>query len=122
MKNGNDASATTLMSACKTALKAVERKNDKLATLQGEYMAACKAEREDIKDIYATAKDRGVQTRALKMLVKHRAIRHRMDRDIVGLEEDIRAAFQNYDHAANKWDTTPLGAASKGPSVVAMAS
>lgn len=109
MKNGSGVTELkTVMGELKKALTLVERKNDKLATLQGSYMAACKAEREDIKDIYAAAKDKGVITRSLKMLVKHRAIRHRMDRDIVGLEEDIRSAFNSYDFAASKWDTTPL--------------
>lgn len=119
MKNGRT-NQPNIASAMKAALQSVERKNDKLASMQGEYMASCKAVREDIRSIYATAKDKGVITRALKTLIKTRAMARRMNVEIEGMEADIQDAYNVYARAALAWDSTPLAAA-KGASDAAMA-
>lgn len=92
-------------------LARVENVLDELERMKGEYMAACKAKRADIKEIYTEAKDAEVPVKALKGLVKYREL----ERKQAALEEAIPdeevSEFQILVEALGDFGDTELGQA-----------
>jgi len=86
-ENGN-----TLESRAARFLKDIENCNVELDSMRGTYMSDCKTVRQQIKDIYSEAKDAGVNTRALKGVVKHRQLARK--------QEKIAASIDDVDDAA----------------------
>ena len=85
--------------------------DDELATLKGEYMAACKGPRSKIKDILATAKEADINMRAFReVLAKHRDARAQ-ERRIADLEADDASAYELMLQALGEFGDTPLGKA-----------
>src|SRR4029077_2119707 len=55
-------------------LREVDRCDDELASLKGEYMQECKGPREEIDEIKSRAKEAGVPTRVFSTLIKNRRL------------------------------------------------
>jgi uncharacterized protein (UPF0335 family) len=86
----------------------IEALYGELETLKGEYMEQCKELREQMQDTYADAKSRGVDTKALKAVVKIR----KLERKIGAIEEgDVGEAYDNYRAKIGHWGETPLAKA-----------
>jgi len=99
------------LTALKKALTQIEKKIDKLESMKGEYMAACKSVREEIAEQYRIAKDKGVMKRALKTLVAMRQLQRRMEDTVNDLDEDIAEEYTAYAEAVAGWEGTPLAEA-----------
>lgn len=74
-------------------LQRVEHMLDEIEQLGTEYKLACKERRSDIRDIYAEARDHGVEVRSLKGLVKHRKL---MRKDAAITEDFDDAEYAAY--------------------------
>lgn len=76
-------------------IERIESIDEDLASLQGTYMAQCKARREDKKTIYGEAKDKGLATRALKGVVKARRLQRKIDAIDDDFDIDESAAYRD---------------------------
>lgn len=79
------------------ALPFIERVENVLAELdsmKGEYMAACKAKRGDIKEIYAEVKDADLPVKAIKKIVKRREL----ERKQLAIDESMKGEEGEYDY------------------------
>lgn len=74
-------------------LKRIETLIAEGESAQGTYMAECKERREDIKEIYEEAKDAGVAVKALKGIVKKRALEKKIAAIPAGLDIDEASAY-----------------------------
>jgi len=84
----------TLEARAMPFLARIEDHNANLDSLRGSYMAGCKVVRAKIKDVYAEAKDAGVNPRALKGVVKHRQLARKQEKIAASLEDvDDAAAY-----------------------------
>ncbi len=92
-------------------LARVENRLTELERMKGEYMAACKGVREEIKEIYTEAKDADVPTRALKGLVKYRQLAKKQDAIADTIAEDEVSEFEMLVEALGEFGTTELGQA-----------
>lgn len=84
----------------------IENLLDEIEKAKSAYMNECKERRQDIRDIYAEAKDAGVNVKALRGLVKHREMAAKLEAIPDGFEEDEREAYETLVAALG-----PLGAA-----------
>lgn len=82
-----------------------------LDRMKGEYMAACKAKREDIKEIYKEAKDDDVPVRALKGLVKYRELERKQSAIEETIPDEEVSEFEMLVEALGDYADTPLGQA-----------
>lgn len=87
-------------------LKRIETMLAEMESAKGTYMAECKERREDIKEIYVEAKDAGVPVKALRGVVKMRALDKKLNAIADGLDEDEAEAYELLCEALG-----PLGAA-----------
>lgn len=78
----------------KPFLERLEVLNAEVESAKGTYMAEAKARREDIKEVYAEAKDAGVPVKALKGLVKKRELQRKADAISAGMDIDEAAAYE----------------------------
>ena len=75
-------------------LKRIERLLDDLESERGTYMSRCKPLHEDIREVYAEAKDHGVAVKALKGLVKWRELEKKQAGIATDFEDiDEKATF-----------------------------
>jgi len=90
----------------------VENLHKDLQTERGKYMATCKAIREDIKVVFAEAKDEGFPNKSLKAVVKARELERKANaqRDDLG-DLDLQDKFDMIRHALGDLADTPLGKA-----------
>lgn len=75
-------------------LKRIETLMREMESHKGTYMAECKERRSDIKEIYTEAKDAGVPVKALRGVVKARALERKLDAIPDGLDMDEAAAYE----------------------------
>lgn len=87
--------ANTLEGRAAPFLERIERVTEEGESAKGSYMAKCKERREDIKQIYIEAKDAGIATRALKAVVKRRALVKKIDALDAGLDIDEASQFRH---------------------------
>lgn len=87
-------------------LKRIETLLAEMESAKGTYMAECKEWREDIKEIYTEAKDGGVPVKALRGVVKARALDKKLKSIGDGFDIDEKAAYETLCEALG-----PLGAA-----------
>jgi uncharacterized protein (UPF0335 family) len=85
--------ANSLAGIAEPFVERIENVHKDLETLKGEYMQRCQARREDIKQIYTDAADNGVNRRALKGVVKARALQRKIDGIDDDFEPDEAAAY-----------------------------
>jgi hypothetical protein len=92
-------------------LQQIAEVDDELASLKGEYMAACKGPRQKIKTILAEVREGGVNLTAFReILTRHRDAR-RAERRIADLEADDLDAYSLMEQALGEFGDTPLGKA-----------
>lgn len=116
-KNGSGEGSNILpdRTALKKCMKGIEDCLDRIATLKGEYMASCKEIREEMKEIYADAKEKGVITRAVKQLIETRILQSRIQEGVEKLDVDDVDVYWAYADAVLSWDDTPLARAAARP-------
>jgi uncharacterized protein (UPF0335 family) len=90
-------------------IKGVEDNLDRLASMKGEYMEACKEVRADIADLYAQARGRGANVRAIRAVIKARILSAQIADAVSLMERDTMLAYYAYGEAMSAWVTTPLG-------------
>lgn len=86
--------ANSLEGKSQNFLKRIETINADADSARGTYMAECQVRNEDRKEIYTEAKGAGVPVRALKGLVKKRALQRKADAIADGLDMDESAAYE----------------------------
>jgi len=74
-------------------MERIETLHADLESERGKYMAACKSIREDVKVVYQEAKDAGCNAKALRSLIKWRALEKRQQMIEGGLDEDEGAIY-----------------------------
>lgn len=92
-------------------LSEIDRHDDELDRLRGEYMAACKPSHESIREILKEARESGVNMRAFRIVLKgHRFERKQLAAidELDGEEADAHAEMLE---ALGEFADTPLGAA-----------
>jgi len=77
--------ANSLGAIAQPLVTRIENVHTDLESLKGEYMQRCGALREDIKQICIDAKAKGVNPRALRGIVKARALQRKID----GIDDDF---------------------------------
>lgn len=86
-KNSMEGKAEGFLSRIETLLAEME-------TAKSVYMNECKERRADIKEIYGEAKDAGVIPKALRGVVKARALEKKLDAIPDGFDDDESAAYE----------------------------
>jgi len=74
-------------------MERIETLHADLESERGKYMAACKTIREDVKVVFQEAKDAGVNVKALRGLIKWRALEKRQEMIEGGLDDDEAAVY-----------------------------
>jgi uncharacterized protein (UPF0335 family) len=90
----------------------IENMHDEMESAKGEYMAECKARREDIKSIYDEAKDEGIPKKALKAVITARQLERKAKAardDLADL--DLQDKFDLIRLKLGDLSETPLGEA-----------
>ena len=87
-------------------LKRIEALYEELGSEQGKYMAEAARIKDDIADVYAEAKDKGVAVKPLKGLVKWRQLERKQEAIAAKLEDDDGAIYARLVETLG-----PLGAA-----------
>ena len=83
---------------------------DELATERGEYMNRCRQIRGDIKDAVQAAKDEhGIPKKALRTVIKRRALLAKVEDLETELEADDQTAFRQLRVALGDFADLPLG-------------
>jgi len=91
----------------------IENLNRDLEKLKSDYMNECKAVRADIKEVVGEADDKGVPKKALKGIVKYRALERKKNAIGDGMDIDEQSKFESLVAALGALDGTPLGDAAK---------
>lgn len=92
-------------------LQRIENTLAEMESAKGKYMVEAKAYRDDIKDIYTEAKDAGVPAKALRGVVKYRALERKQDAIADGLDIDEQSSYEVLVEALGDFGDTELGAA-----------
>lgn len=74
-------------------LRRIENLHDDLDSRKGEYMAACKEIRSDIREIFVEAKDNGVPVKALKGVVRFRQLEKKQREIDAGFDIDEASGY-----------------------------
>lgn len=92
-------------------LTSIDKQDDELDTLRGQYMAACKGPRAAIKDVMASAREAGLNMKAFReILTAHRNDR-RHEKRVNALEADDQASYEEMAAALGEFGEFGLGAA-----------
>jgi uncharacterized protein (UPF0335 family) len=91
-------------------VKRIETIEEEVATRKATFMAYCKVAAGDRKDLLTEAKNRGVNTRALKAELKARKLELKADSIRNDLEPDDRADADTIAAALGDFGSTGLGA------------
>jgi|SRR5215471_7795076 len=94
-----------------TLLTEIDDADDRLASLKGEYMASCKAPRQDITTVFERAKEAGMTIRAFRALVKNRRLDRQMAGNVKKLEADDQVAYDDLVTLLGDFCDLPLGQA-----------
>lgn len=87
----------------------IENLHADLDSERGKYMAACRPVHDDIKEVYAEAKEEGFSARALKAVVKSRLLEKKAAAQRDDLDGEEVDNFDNIRLALGDLDGTPLG-------------
>ena len=94
----------------------IERHLATLETYKGEHMQRCKSVREQMSDVYDRAADAGIPKRALKAVVKAKALEAKAEAARLDLDdEDTIESFDQIRVALGDFADTPLGNAAVTP-------
>jgi len=92
-------------------LREVDRCDDELASLKGEYMQECKGPREEIDEIKSRAKEAGVPTRVFSTLIKNRRLDKQAQNNVSKLEADDMDTYDRICTDLGDFVNLPLGQA-----------
>lgn len=95
----------------KSYLDRIDNVHAEIASTMGAAMRECKTLRDDIKDIYAEAKDKGIPMKAMKAEVKLRALDRDKAKVVAGLDEDDADSLERIQEALGDFASMPLGEA-----------
>lgn len=84
---------------------------DEISSTMGTAMRECKGYRDDIRDVYASAKDKGIPIKALKAEVALRDLDRQKAKIIAGLEDDDEQSLEKIQEALGDFASSPLGEA-----------
>lgn len=97
------------LAGLKGYLTEIDVQDDELESLRSEYMNSCKAPRQAIKEIKASAKEAGVNMKAFaEILTEHRETRAHEKR-LAALEPDDFASYEEMERVLGDFGSTPLG-------------
>lgn len=88
----------------------IENIDKEIASETGSFMSTVRGLRDDKKDVFAEAKDKGIPVKALKAELKLRALDRDKAKVVAGLEEDDRETLEQIQEALGDLASTPLGA------------
>ena len=77
----------------KNYLHQIETLHYDLEAMRADYLAKCKAVRDDIKAFYQDARAEGIEVKALKGLVKYRALERKQQQIADGMDEIEQRAY-----------------------------
>lgn len=103
--NGYDPDITTEF------VKRIEALHGDLASERGDYMQRCKGIREDISTVFDEAKEKNIPKKALKKVIKIRALEAKAASERDDADQDVQDSIDAIRHALGDLDGTPLGAA-----------
>jgi uncharacterized protein (UPF0335 family) len=86
--------ANTIEGRAEPFMKRIENLLDDIDSKRGTYMAEVKEVREDIKNVYTEAKDNGVPVKALRSLIKFRALERKQQALSDGLENEEAQIYE----------------------------
>lgn len=92
-------------------LTAIDRQDDELDTLKGEYMQRCKGPRERIKELIAAIGENDINLVAFRVLLKKHRSDRRQEKRVAGLEADDADAYELMREALGDFGETELGQA-----------
>lgn len=96
-------------------LKRIETLLAEGESAKGTYMSECKARREDLKVVYDEANDAGVPKKALKGIVKRRAMQKKMEAIDDGFDIDEASAYSTLCEALGELGKAAATAAGHPP-------
>lgn len=82
-----------------------------LKSEHGSYMAACKVIRDDIKEAYDEAKEKGVPRKFLKIQIEKRELERKKDALTAKLDDDERITLEQLESDLGSLVDLPLGKA-----------
>lgn len=92
----------------------IERIEDEIETLRGEFMNRCKGKRELIGEILDLAKEAGVPKKELRAVLKSRALEEKIKRLRDGLPDEGPETYDQIRFALGDLADMPLGRAALG--------
>jgi hypothetical protein len=92
-------------------LNAIDREDDELASLKGEYMERCKGPRSRIRDLMSTVREAEINMAGFRVLLKKHRSDRRLEQRVAALEEDDGAAYKLMREALGDFGDTELGQA-----------
>ncbi len=99
-----DHNTLTDMSQLKKAIIRIEKHLNKLVSMRGEHMAACKGVREQIAEEYRRAKEKGIVKRALRAVIEQRQLQRKLNNVSSKLDEDLSSEYEAYLDAVKQWE------------------
>lgn len=95
----------------KSYLDRIANLQEEISSTMGTAMRECKTLRDDIKDIYTEAKDKGIPQKALKAEAKLRALDRAKANVIAGLDQEDEESLEQIQEALGDFASSPLGEA-----------
>jgi uncharacterized protein (UPF0335 family) len=92
-------------------LDEIDDADDELDRLKGEHMQRCKRPRQQIKETIREAKDAGINTRALRVVIADHRAKRKLERRVNEMEADDADDYAAMQDALGEFGDTPLGAA-----------
>jgi uncharacterized protein (UPF0335 family) len=80
-------------------IQRIENLKEDIASQQGKYMKVCADMRQDIADVYAEAKGKGLSVKALRTTIKIRERARKNESDIAKLEGEDRDSYDAIEEA-----------------------
>jgi hypothetical protein len=95
----------------KSYLDEIDAADDELASLKGDYMQKCKRPRGRVKETIATAKDAGINTKALRAVIADHRAKRKQERRVADMEADDADDYAAMQDALGAFGDTELGRA-----------
>lgn len=92
-------------------IKRIEELDEEVGSIMGKAMREAKERREDIKSVFAEAKDKGVPIKVLKAEVKLRKLDRDKSKIVSALDQDDADTLEMVQAALGDFASLPLGRA-----------
>lgn len=84
---------------------------DQLDSERAGYMAKCAVLREDMADVYVDARDKGINRKALKAVIRSRVLERKKKAAVAKLDIDELSIFEQLSDVLGDFADLPLGEA-----------